>query len=259
MTARHTRWMRRTALLACLLGAAVLGGGYLAIGAAGDESRGTRSLTGDNPSAKAYESTAKLPPLPKKLRARVVQPEAGAATPVAPAAEPEQDPGLDDPGPKPTEAASSGGRRPSGLLGEGSGAGTSKATALSNGVALPPFEAPEAVRQIIEAGNSIARTPYKWGGGHGKWQDTGYDCSGSVSFALAAAGLLDAPLASGPLMSWGKPGKGKWVTIYSNPGHVYLEVAGIRFDTSGARATGSRWQNELRSHEGYVARHPPNL
>ena len=102
------------------------------------------------------------------------------------------------------------------------------------------------MRQIIEAGNSIARTPYKWGGGHGKWQDTGYDCSGSVSFALAAAGLLEGPLASGPLMSWGKPGRGKWVTIYSNPGHVYLEVAGIRFDTSGARATGSRWQNELR-------------
>ena len=73
-----------------------------------------------------------------------------------------------------------------------------------------------------------------WGGGHGKWQDTGYDCSGSVSFVLAAAGLLSAPLASGPLMSWGEPGKGKWVTIYANDGHVFLEVAGIRFDTSAA-------------------------
>ncbi len=130
------------------------------------------------------------------------------------------------------------------------GSSTTKATALSNGVALPPLEAPEAVRQIIEAGNSIARTPYKWGGGHGKWQDTGYDCSGSVSFALAAAGLLDAPLASGPLMSWGEAGKGKWVTIYSNPGHVYLEVAGIRFDTSAPRETGSRWTNTMRSHDG---------
>jgi len=257
LIARHTRWMRRTALLACLLGAAVMFGGYLAIGAAGDES--PRSLTGEKRSSRPHESQAKLPPLPKKLRARVVQPEAGAATAVEPAPEPEQDPGLSDPGPKPTGAASSGGRRPSGVLGEGSGAGTSKATALSNGVALPPFEAPEAVRQIIEAGNSIARTPYKWGGGHGKWQDTGYDCSGSVSFALAAAGLLQGPLASGPLMSWGKAGKGKWVTIYANPGHVYLEVAGIRFDTSGARATGSRWQNELRSNAGFVARHPPGL
>ena len=254
MIARRTRWMRRTAILACLLGAAVLGGGYLAIGAAGDESSG--DLTGKKRS-EPRESTAKLPPLPKKLRARVVQPEAGAASAATP--EPEQDPGLDDPGPKPTGAASSGGRRPTGVLGESSGGGTSRATALSNGVALPPFEAPEAVRQIIEAGNSIARTPYKWGGGHGKWQDTGYDCSGSVSFALAAAGLLEGPLASGPLMSWGQAGKGKWVTIYSNPGHVYLEVAGIRFDTSGARATGSRWQNELRSHAGFVARHPPGL
>ena len=112
------------------------------------------------------------------------------------------------------------------------------------------------MRQIIEAGNSIARTPYKWGGGHGKWQDTGYDCSGSVSFALAAAGLLDGPLASGPLMSWGKAGKGKWVTIYANAGHVYLEVAGIRFDTSGARVTGSRWQNEL-PHQRGLRRPPP--
>jgi hypothetical protein len=130
---------------------------------------------------------------------------------------------------------------------------------LGNGVALPPLEAPEAVKQIIEAGNGIARTPYIWGGGHGKWQDTGYDCSGSVSFALAAAGLLSAPLASGPLMSWGEPGKGKWVTIYANDGHVFLEVAGIRFDTSAQRVTGSRWINEMRSTDGFVARHPAGL
>ena len=116
----------------------------------------------------------------------------------------------------------------------GGGNAVDKAIALGNGVALPPLEAPEAVKQIIEAGNGIARTPYKWGGGHGKWQDTGYDCSGSVSFVLAAAGCLTAPLASGPLMSWGEAGKGKWVTIYANDGHVFLEVAGIRFDTSGA-------------------------
>ena len=89
--------------------------------------------------------------------------------------------------------------------------------------------------KIIEAGNAIARTPYKWGGGHGRFLDTGYDCSGSVSFALYAAGLIDGPSDSGGLMSWGKAGKGKWVTIYSNPGHVYMEVAGIRFDTSGAK------------------------
>ena len=254
MTRRHTRWMRRTALLACLLGLAVLGGGYLAIGAAGDE-QGSPDLTGKKEEPR---SEAKLPPLPKKLRARVVQPEAGA-TGRAADPEPEDDPGLDDPGPKPTRPASTGGKRATGVLGEVHGSSTTKATALSNGVALPPLEAPEAVRQIIEAGNSIARTPYKWGGGHGKWTDTGYDCSGSVSFALAAAGLLSAPLASGPLMSWGEAGEGKWVTIYSNPGHVYLVVAGVRFDTSAPRETGSRWTNTMRSSAGFVARHPAGL
>jgi cell wall-associated NlpC family hydrolase len=253
MMRRHTRWMRRTALLACLLGLAVIGGGYLAIGAAGDE-KGSPDLTGKKPESR---SEAKLPPLPKKLRARVVQPKAGATG--AEGAEPEDDPGLDDPGPKPTRAASQGGRKASGVLAGVDGSSTTRATALSNGVALPPLEAPEAVRQIIEAGNSIARTPYKWGGGHGKWTDTGYDCSGSVSFALAAAGLLESPLASGPLMSWGEAGKGKWVTIYSNPGHVYLVVAGVRFDTSAPRETGSRWTNTMRSNAGFVARHPPGL
>ena len=140
-----------------------------------------------------------------------------------------------------------------------SDAAISKAEVLKEGVALPPIEAPEEVRLIIEAGNQIARTPYLWGGGHGKWLDTGYDCSGSVSFALANAGLLNGPLASGPLMSWGKPGKGKWITIYSNPGHVFMVVAGVRFDTSGNRKTGSRWQSDMRSTAGFVARHPPGL
>jgi hypothetical protein len=138
---------------------------------------------------------------------------------------------------------------------------TTRAEVLPNGVALPPLEAPPEVRAIIEAGNTIARSPYKWGGGHGKWQDNGYDCSGSVSYALAAAGLLDAPLASGPLMKWGRPGKGKWVTLYSNPGHVYMVVAGVRFDTSAASRgkTGSRFTNEMRETSGYAVRHWPGL
>ena len=127
------------------------------------------------------------------------------------------------------------------------------------GVALPPIEAPEEVKQIIRAGNQIARTPYLWGGGHGKWLDKGYDCSGSVSYALASAGLLGGPEDSGRLMSWGKPGKGKWITIYANAGHVFMFVAGVRFDTSGTRATGSRWQSTLRPTAGFVARHPPGL
>ena len=133
------------------------------------------------------------------------------------------------------------------------------ADVLDNGIALPPFDAPSEVRAIIESGNAIARTPYKWGGGHGKWQDTGYDCSGSVSFALASAGLLAGPLDSGRLMSWGAPGKGKWITVWANAGHTFLEVAGVRFDTSGTRVSGSRWQATGRSTAGFVARHPAGL
>ena len=134
-----------------------------------------------------------------------------------------------------------------------------RAEVLGNGIALPPLEAPPEVRAIFEAGNVIARSPYKWGGGHGRWQDTGYDCSGSVSYALAAAGLLEAPLASGPLMAWGRPGEGRWVTIYTNPGHVFLVVAGVRFDTVANARTGSRWTNEMTDTSGYVARHPAGL
>lgn len=134
-----------------------------------------------------------------------------------------------------------------------------RAEVLENGIALPPLESPPEVKQIIEAGNGIARTPYLWGGGHGKWQDEGYDCSGSVSFALASAGLLDRSLTSGQLKGWGKPGKGKWVTVWTHDGHVFLEVAGVRFDTSGTKTTGSRWQSEMRSRNGFVARHPPGL
>jgi len=125
--------------------------------------------------------------------------------------------------------------------------------------AIAPAGAPAAVVKAVTAANRLTRKPYKWGGGHGRWRDSGYDCSGTVSYVLHAAGLLDGPLASGPLMSWGEAGPGKWVTIYSNPGHVFLEVAGIRFDTSGRGVSGSRWQNELRGHGGFVARHPAGL
>jgi hypothetical protein len=138
-------------------------------------------------------------------------------------------------------------------------AAISNADVLKNGIALPPIEAPQEVRDIVEAGNQIARTPYLWGGGHGKWLDHGYDCSGSVSFALANAGLLGGPQTSGALMGWGKPGKGKWITIYANAGHVFMVVAGVRFDTSGNRKTGSRWQADMRSTAGFAARHPPGL
>jgi hypothetical protein len=101
--------------------------------------------------------------------------------------------------------------------------------------------------------------PYKYGGGHGQWEDSGYDCSGSVSYALHGAGLLDQALPSGNFMSWGDKGPGQWVTLYANQGHMYMIVAGLRFDTSGRQQDGTRWHASSRSSSGYTVVHPPGL
>ena len=130
---------------------------------------------------------------------------------------------------------------------------------IVNGIAIPPIGAPQEVVDAINAANQIVTKPYIFGGGHRSFHSRGYDCSGSVSFALHGAGLLDTPLASGDMESWGDPGPGQWVTIYANGGHAYMVVAGLRFDTSGATATGSRWQTDMRSSRGYVGRHPDGL
>jgi peptidoglycan hydrolase-like protein with peptidoglycan-binding domain len=134
-----------------------------------------------------------------------------------------------------------------------------QATVGPDGLAVAPAGAPPQVQQIIAAGNQIASKPYKYGGGHGKWDDTGYDCSGSVSFALHGAGLLEEALPSGSFTSWGDAGPGQWVTIYANGGHMYMVVAGLRFDTSGRSNHNTRWQTEQRSSAGYTVRHPPGL
>jgi peptidoglycan hydrolase-like protein with peptidoglycan-binding domain len=128
-----------------------------------------------------------------------------------------------------------------------------------DGLAVAPASAPEEVKAIIAAGNKIASKPYKYGGGHGRWRDSGYDCSGSISYALHAAGLLDTPLDSSGFMRWGESGRGEWVTIRSNPSHAYMIVAGLRFDTSARRVTGNRWSEEMRSARGYAGRHPEGL
>lgn len=119
--------------------------------------------------------------------------------------------------------------------------------------------APGVVRRVIRAANRIAQKPYKYGGGHARWEDDGYDCSGSVSYALHGAGLLASPLTSGGFMRWGAPGPGRHITIYASPSHVYMVVDGRRFDTTGRDETGSRWQASDRSSAGYVVRHPPGL
>jgi cell wall-associated NlpC family hydrolase len=134
------------------------------------------------------------------------------------------------------------------------------ATLNADGTATAPPDAPQEVKDIIAAGNKIFDKPYKYGGGHGKWKDSGYDCSGSVSYALHGAGLLKRPRDSTGFETYGAKGLGNWVTIYANSGHAYMTVAGLRFDTSGAKSRGgSRWTDEMRSADGYVVRHPVGL
>jgi peptidoglycan hydrolase-like protein with peptidoglycan-binding domain len=128
-----------------------------------------------------------------------------------------------------------------------------------DGLAIAPASAPDPVKAIIAAGNQIASKPYKYGGGHGKWNDSGYDCSGSVSFALHGAGLLEQAMPSGGFTDWGDAGPGQWVTIYAKSSHMYMVVAGLRFDTSGRTKNNTRWQTDMRSTSGYVARHPAGL
>jgi len=123
----------------------------------------------------------------------------------------------------------------------------------------PPPGAPAAVVEVIAAGNAIATLPYIYGGGHASFHADGYDCSGSVSYALAAAGLVSAPLTSGAFESWGAPGPGRWITVYANAGHVWMEVAGWRFDTVAQAVTGTRWAQGGGEFAGFVARHPPGL
>ncbi len=130
---------------------------------------------------------------------------------------------------------------------------------LLGGRAIAPANAPTAVKQVIAAANKIRTKPYIWGGGHGRWWDSGYDCSGAVSFALHGGRLMSSPLPSGPMMGWGAAGRGRWITIYANAAHAYMVVAGLRFDTAGDEdESGPRWHEGLAAAAGgtFVARHP---
>lgn len=132
-----------------------------------------------------------------------------------------------------------------------------KAKLKPNGKAIAPANAPVAIQRAIAAGNRIRKKPYIWGGGHSNFEARGYDCSGAVSYVLHAAGLLRSPTPSGPLMKWGVPGKGRWISVFANPGHVYMVVAGVRFDTSamGSGGNGPRWRATKRSPGGFAVRH----
>jgi hypothetical protein len=125
--------------------------------------------------------------------------------------------------------------------------------------AIAPAGAPEEVVKAVEAANRLTRKPYKWGGGHGRWRDSGYDCSGTVSYVLHAAGLLKRSRDSTGFMSYGDRGRGEWITVYAHGGHAYMEIAGLRFDTSGRGEDGPRWRPEARSARGFAKRHPEGL
>lgn len=129
----------------------------------------------------------------------------------------------------------------------------------TGGMVQAPPGAPAAVAQVIAAGNAIATLPYIYGGGHASFHADGYDCSGSVSYALAAAGLVSSPMDSGAFENWGDPGPGRWITIYANAGHVWMEVAGWRFDTVALAEGGTRWSRGGGEFSGFVVRHPPGL
>lgn len=131
----------------------------------------------------------------------------------------------------------------------------------ADGTASAPADAPQAVKDVIAAGNAIIHLPYVWGGGHGSFElDSGYDCSGAISYALHGGGLISSPLDSTGFTTWGEPGTGNWITVFGNSGHAFMYVAGIRLDTSGTGGSGPRWHSDLRSDEAsFIARHPSGL
>ncbi|MSW95653.1 MAG: hypothetical protein F2796_02515 [Actinobacteria bacterium] len=139
----------------------------------------------------------------------------------------------------------------------------SRAVVLPTGLAAAPADAPLEVQQAIWAANRIIGKPYSYGGGHRFFKDDGYDCSGTVSYALHGGGLLAKPMDSSDLLHWGQRGRGAWITVYTNPGHAYVVIAGLRLDTSAAGdpsgSKGPRWRPTLRKARGYRARHAENF
>jgi cell wall-associated NlpC family hydrolase len=148
------------------------------------------------------------------------------------------------------------------LAASGLSANSTRATLTSDLLAITPVDAPAAVQAVIQAGNEIAHLPYRFGGGHGTFEDNAYDCSGSLSFVLSAAGLLGTTVTSGQLEHWGQPGPGKWITVFAAAGHTFMYVAGLRFDTVALAESGSRWSNRSADEpdlKSFVVRHPAGL
>ncbi len=138
-----------------------------------------------------------------------------------------------------------------------------KVAELRHGLACAPEKAPLAVKRAIWAGNQLRKCPYRWGGGHRSFSDSGYDCSGTVSYALAAAGLLLVPMSSNDLLHYGRSGRGRWITVYARNGHAFAVIAGLRLDTTAWNSRGNRdaprWHPADRPPRGFASRHPAGL
>jgi cell wall-associated NlpC family hydrolase len=231
----------------------------LALAAAG--CAGQSGQSGQGPSGATASSATSEAPLPQG-HPQVVQPVAGASAKIDATSAPA------------TAGVSVGPASPSlpaplsvtdirkQLAQSGMTASTTQATLTPDGLAVAPINAPAAVQAVINAGNEIAHLPYRYGGGHMTYEDSAYDCSGSISYVFAAAHLLDHTVVSGALENWGDPGPGKWITVFANAGHTFMYVAGLRFDTVALAETGSRWSDRSADEpdlKTFSVRHPPGL
>ena len=245
------RRRRRLRVAGAGLALAMLGaGGWLLVG-------GVSAEPAPTPVRAVVRAPEPLPPRPRPQVVRAVAPGEGGA-------EDDVEASAEDAESEPSEPATDDSVRQDvkelkAALRTGRSVKGARARLDGRGDAVPPSGVPQTVAQVVEAANVIARKPYVYGGGHGAWRDRGYDCSGSVSFALAGAGLLDRPLDSSGFMRWGSNGRGRWITIYANPGHMFMVVAGLRFDTSGRSDGGTRWQEGMRGGGSYAVRHPAGL
>jgi hypothetical protein len=238
------RWLGISAAIA----AGVFGAGWLLVGGSGSDGVQTASA----------EGKGELPGLPWEAEPAETTEPAQASPPVAKGGSDEM---------PPASAGSNGSFTPrpaherEQLDAVTHPVGSQVGAALLVGdTALAPFDAPAEIQGAISAANQINDQPYVWGGGHSGWRSRGYDCSGAVGYALAGGGLINRPATSGELMHWGKPGRGQWLTIYANPGHVYAVIAGLRWDTVGlGSGVGPRWHPANAYPSGYVARHIPGL
>jgi cell wall-associated NlpC family hydrolase len=204
-------------------------------------------------------STTAPPSAAGRAHPQPVEPVAGAAAP--PSSETPAGVSVGPPAPSLPQPISDAEVRKE-LSSSGIAGRTGVATLTPSGLAVPPPNAPYVVQQVIAAGNQIAHLPYRFGGGHATFFDNAYDCSGSLSFVFAAAGLLNTTVVSGELMGWGNTGPGKWITVFATQGHTFMYVAGLRFDTVALAQTGSRWSNRSASEpdlKSFAVRHPPNL